>query len=532
MSAVSNFAYRPPDQLKLTGACSAASWERFIDQWNNYEIAMELQNQSSEKRAAILLTRVGGDAIDVFRTFELSDTDRKDIDKVIEAFRAYCIGTVNVTYERYLFYKRSQESGERFDNFVGDLRRLAKTCEFGNVQESMIRDQIVVGIRDDATRQKLLQVRKLTLKNAIDMCRACELASRQLKEMTLSDGDDVHAATAKDRLPRRQHRNPDSKSGKARVQQRDKSVGNKNVGSDRGGGDRKCRYCGRQHGRKDCPAFGKTCKACGKRNHFEAVCRSTPRGDVHKLDDGSDDDYEALTLIDDVTVGRYELLSTSGDKCKRWYTEALSIDGRNVKFLIDCGATVNLIPYKLIAEIGRIAEISPASTKIRMFDRSELKIAGVIRLPIADKVKGQCKLFDFYVADMHEQAVLGIDACRQLELISVNTAYVHAVRIESEVGLPSCMTERDVIAAFPSVFGGGVGRLEGEIHLDVDDSVPPVQMPLRRIPFSVRDKVKVELERLQKAGIIEPVNKPTKWVSPLLVVPKANGSVHGSETTE
>jgi len=50
-------------------------------------------------------------------------------------------------------------------------------------------------------------------------------------------------------------------------------------------------------------------------------------------------------------------------------------------------------------------------------------------------------------------------------------------------------------------------------------------MPLRRIPFSVRDKVKVELECLQKAGIIESVNKPTKWVSPLLVVPKANGSV-------
>jgi len=58
----------------------------------------------------------------------------------------------------------------------------------------------------------------------------------------------------------------------------------------------------------------------------------------------------------------------------------------------------------LIAEIGRIAEINPASTKIRMFDRSELKIAGVIRLPIADRVNGQCKLFDVYVADMHEQA--------------------------------------------------------------------------------------------------------------------------------
>ena len=176
MSAVPNFAYRPPDPLKLTGASSAASWERFIDQWNNYEIAMELQDQGTEKRAAIFLTCIGGDAMDVFRTFELSNADRKKIDTVIEAFRAYCVGTVNVTYERYLFYKRSQESGERFDNFVGDLRRLARTCDFGNVLDSMIRDRIVVGIRDDATRQKLLQVRNLTLKSVIDTCRASERA--------------------------------------------------------------------------------------------------------------------------------------------------------------------------------------------------------------------------------------------------------------------------------------------------------------------------------------------------------------------
>lgn len=426
MSAVQNIACRQPDTLKVTGASAAASWERFIDQWNNYEIAMELQNQSSERRAAIFLTCVGGEAMDKFRKFDLSDADRKKIDKVITAFSTYCIGEVNESCERYHFYKRSQESDERFDDFVGDLRRLARTCAFGQITDSMIRDRIMMGIYDDSTRQKLLQVNKLTLKKAIDICRTCEMAGRKMKEIASSDGEAIQSATAKvkDRTPR-QHRHHDSKSGsKARVQQQDKSVG----GAHSGSSIRKCRYCGHHHEKKACPAFGKTCKACGKRNHFESVCRSTVRGDVHQLDDESDDEYEALTLIDDVTVGRYELLSTSGDKRKRWYTEALSIDGRTVNFLIDCGATVNLIPYALISELGRIAEIRPASTKIRMFDRSELKIAGVINLPIADKIKGQCVYFDFYVADLHEQAVLGIDACRQLDLLSVNTAYVHAVR--------------------------------------------------------------------------------------------------------
>eukprot|EP00795_Rhopilema_esculentum_P015386 gene15386-6620_t len=42
----------------------------------------------------------------------------------------------------------------------------------------------------------------------------------------------------------------------------------------------------------------------------------------------------------------------------------------------------------------------------------------------------------------------------------------------------------------------------------------------RRIPFHVREKVAKELEKLEVAGIIEPVKGPTNWVSPIVIVPK------------
>ena len=38
-----------------------------------------------------------------------------------------------------------------------------------------------------------------------------------------------------------------------------------------------CGRCGRKHMQK-CPAFGATCTACGKRNHYANVCRSNPCG--------------------------------------------------------------------------------------------------------------------------------------------------------------------------------------------------------------------------------------------------------------
>ena len=66
---------------------------------------------------------------------------------------------MNITYQRYIFYQRVQDTGERFDAFLGDVRRLAKSSKFEGVEESMIRDPIVVGVRVDATRRKLLQIR-------------------------------------------------------------------------------------------------------------------------------------------------------------------------------------------------------------------------------------------------------------------------------------------------------------------------------------------------------------------------------------
>jgi len=140
------------------------------------------------KRAAVFLTCIGSDAYGVYRAFEFdADGDRKKLDPIVATFERFCVGAVNVTYERCVFNHRVQEGGERFDVFLGDVRRLARSREFGGVEESMICDRIVVGIREDATRHKLLQIRDLTLAKAVDICKASEAAGKQLKAMAGTD---------------------------------------------------------------------------------------------------------------------------------------------------------------------------------------------------------------------------------------------------------------------------------------------------------------------------------------------------------
>ena len=47
----------------------------------------------------------------------------------------------------------------------------------------------------------------------------------------------------------------------------------------------------------------------------------------------------------------------------------------------------------------------------------------------------------------------------------------------------------------------------------------------RRVPVAIRDKLKEELKRMVKLGVIEGVEEPTEWVSSMVVVTKPNGSL-------
>ena len=38
-----------------------------------------------------------------------------------------------------------------------------------------------------------------------------------------------------------------------------------------------CGYCGCSHDKGDCPAYGKTCNRCGRKNHFAKKCKQTDK---------------------------------------------------------------------------------------------------------------------------------------------------------------------------------------------------------------------------------------------------------------
>lgn len=64
--------------------------------------------------------------------------------------------------QRYRFYTRVWQPNETVAEFVADLRRLAKHCNFGDTLEKMLSDRLACGINDSSIQKKLLAESDLT----------------------------------------------------------------------------------------------------------------------------------------------------------------------------------------------------------------------------------------------------------------------------------------------------------------------------------------------------------------------------------
>ena len=60
--------------------------------------------------------------------------------------------------------------------------------------------------------------------------------------------------------------------------------------------------------------------------------------------------------------------------------------------------------------------------------------------------------------------------------------------------------------------------------INLDPSVPPVIQPARKVPYTRYDQLKATLEELEKKNIIA-TDKPTDWVSNLVITEKKNGQI-------
>ena len=102
----------------------------------------------------------------------MTSDDRKKYDAVKAKFEGHFIIKRNVIFERAKFNLRVQKENEPVDTCISDLFTLAQLCNYGNLHDEMVRDRIVVRLKDRSLSEKL---QLETLENAINQARQREL---------------------------------------------------------------------------------------------------------------------------------------------------------------------------------------------------------------------------------------------------------------------------------------------------------------------------------------------------------------------
>ena len=165
------FDFKSPDE-----------WPRWRRRFQQFCEASGLATEGDTKQVSTLLYCMGETAEDVLTSTDISADERKKFDSVIAKFDSFFKVRKNVIFERARFNRRSQEDGESADKFITSLYQLVENCEYGALQDQMIRDRIVVGIRDQALSQRMQLDPDLTLEKAKTLSRQRE-AVREHQEI-------------------------------------------------------------------------------------------------------------------------------------------------------------------------------------------------------------------------------------------------------------------------------------------------------------------------------------------------------------
>ena len=158
-----------------------ANWAFFREQWENYEVAADLIEKDDAVRSATLKTVMGRECYDVLRHLSMEEGDRKKPTVILD--KLHFTPKKNTINKRFVFGNSQQRPGQSTEEFIAELRRLASSCNFGQLRGELIPDRLVIGIADKIVQAQMLRERDLTLEKAEDMCRASELTRRQMLQL-------------------------------------------------------------------------------------------------------------------------------------------------------------------------------------------------------------------------------------------------------------------------------------------------------------------------------------------------------------
>ncbi|KAK3926756.1 hypothetical protein KUF71_015092 [Frankliniella fusca] len=522
----------PPEPLCLEGSNVSSTWKNWKEAFADYVTALSDKEIEDARQVALFRHVVGDNGRELLKSFTFLKQDgevntKPTLKEVFEKFDAHIIPKTNLTFERFQFFTCKQKEGEPADAYVAKLRQLAKSCDFGDLKEELIRDIMVAGLHNHALREKMLQVDNLTLAKCVDYCRTEEVTRQRSEIMKGTTNGSLEVEAISRRGPRNgpmQNNNNSDERGSAKS-------------------SKTCNYCGMVHRGSRCPAYGKNCNACNGRNHFAAVCKKKYVKELELEDknrqDNEDNDEDDGFQINMISLGRKPSMDSpinaNNSKPKqdtprfnkqqrkgRWY-ETIAVTGRRIRFKIDTGADINTLPRTMYHRLNSKIKLLPVEESIYNYSRGYVECLGRCYLPSV--INEKIHVLEFYIIDSDEvKPVIGWESAEDLGLvIRVERKYIDAITLndsQKTTATPihsKCLQYEDCFK--------GIGKFSGEYHIELKDNAVPVVHAPRKIPFAVKEPLRKELKKMEQDETIKKVEGPADWVNSMVIVHKKDSSL-------
>ena len=459
-----------------------------------------LNIDNHERKKALLLYYAGENFHDMFETLTLPEDGDNVYQKSVTALNTHMEPSKNTDKHEAEFRKIVQLPGECIDSFYTRLMQKAQFCDFHDDNKE-VRLQLIAGTTSSHVQYKGTKYsrEKMPLEDLMSEARAHELAQAEGEQFRQNSQEQKTVNYVKPDKPQTQKLSKNS--------------------------HKSCWFCGGSYPHTGkCPAEGKTCRHCKKTGHFEQVCHSkqgrnnrthkkTPKlfhkkgkwKNVHSLgQNASDSDGEVFALNG----------SQGPPKCD------IMIGDQSVKMVIDSGCPKNLITKTVLRNFTRQPKLMNTNVKLYPY-------MSKIPLPIRSKFKSRISCGDrtvtddvFIVESDSASSLLCGSTARDLGLLDITSQICN---VESGTKATQPVKNFDaIVQEFPDIFKG-IGKLKDyQVTLHTNPDAIPVAQSHRRVPYSLRTKIANKIKELEDADIIEEVDGPTPWVSPIVCVPKPN----------
>ena len=479
------------DPDTAVGASLATRWKTWLDDFDTFLVASGISDTKQQR--ALLLYQAGSRIREIFK--QIPDTgDADDFDTAKAKLTEYFEPQKNRRYEVFRFRQAKQEQGESLDKFHTRLRSLAETCEFAN-PDFEIEEQIIIAGTSSRIRKNALKDPKYTLKDMLLDGRRSETSQYQAREIESQDAPTATAHQVKTQPP----------ADKVKKQS--------------------CGNCGGSFPHKGpCPAKGKECHKCGKLNHYASVCRG---GKPRKRQNRTTTEIKPLEADNESDSSEsddylYSLENRSHSRRKETPKTKVTVAGHTFAITVDTGASINVMDQETFS---KLKGISLHKTNVKAYTYNATKPVRFLgKFDALVETPRRYTTCTFYVVNNHNSGcLLSSQTAQDLGLVSF-----HLNEIQKKLSATtSDKAVQKIVNKYPEVFTG-IGKLKGHsLALNIDPEVIPQAQPQRRIPYHIRDKVEKAVKDLENDGIIEPVpdTQPTPWISPIVAVPKKDGSV-------